>query len=371
LKPALNGGSKQPGNSHPHTAVCECPTCGSVISAAVYAAILGRQRAHDADIERAAEARFAARESVIRKEAATAANAALAPKLAEAAAAKKAAEQAVKTATAAFEATLKQRLATEREAAARLTAEALSAERAKQFGEKLRLEEQLEDMKRRLQAKTAHALGEPSEIDLFDSIVAAFPDGGMRVSRVQKGVNGPDVVCEVIGEHNDIVIGTIILDSKNHKSWQNKFTTKLRADQLNHTGGPADFAILSTVAFPKEARSSRLHLQDGVLVCDPSLVVVLVHLLRQQIVQNHTLKLSAAGRTKKADRLYSFILSPAYSDMLDRLVKRVADLESSQADEIKAHHFAWTKRTAHTDVIRAVIGEFSAAITAIIAGEPA
>jgi hypothetical protein len=56
---ALNGRANHKEQVGLHAGVCTCPTCGSAISAERYAAILGRQRAHDAEIIRAIEAKSA------------------------------------------------------------------------------------------------------------------------------------------------------------------------------------------------------------------------------------------------------------------------------------------------------------------------
>jgi hypothetical protein len=190
----------------------------------------------------------------------------------------------------------------------------------------------------------------------------AFPDDD--VSRVVKGQPGPDVIVEVI--HSGASVGKIVLDSKNHARWSNKFTAKLRSDQLAEA---ADFAILSTNVFP--AGEAQICIRDNVIVASPERVVVLVHLLRDQIVRYHTLSLGAEARNEKADALYSFILSAAYSDMLDGLLARIKELDVAQAKEVAEHNLVWKKRKGLTDVMRAVIGEFSSAVSAIIVGEPA
>jgi hypothetical protein len=238
--------------------------------------------------------------------------------------------------------------------------EAVNAEKLRHTAEKLALEQQLADMQRKLQAKTAHQLGEPAEVDLFDALEMAFPDDD--VSRVVKGQPGPDVIVEVI--HGGAAIGKIVLDSKNHARWSNKFTSKLRSDQLAEV---ADFGILSTNVFPAGARE--LHIQDNVIVASPQRVVVLVHLLRRQIVENHRLRLTAAARDEKAERLLAYITSAPCTDLMDRIVKVSADLANLDRTETAAHQKVWAKRG---DFIRAVADihrEFSDAVSAIIAGE--
>jgi hypothetical protein len=238
-------------------------------------------------------------------------------------------------------------------------AEAVAATKLEHAAEKLKLETALGDMQRRLQAKTAHALGEPAEVDLFAALETAFPDDS--VSRVLKGQPGPDVVMEVI--HSGASVGKIILDSKNHARWSNRFTSKLRADQLAEG---ADYAILSTNVFPAGVRE--LHIQDNVIVASPQRVVVLTHLLRRQIVENHRLRLTAAARDEKAERLLAYIVSPTCTDLLDRIAMVTADLAELDRTETAAHQKVWAKRA---DFIRAVADihrEFSGAVSTIIAG---
>ncbi len=95
---------------------------------------------------------------------------------------------------------------------AEAVAEAMQAERTRAYGEKLSLEQQLEEMKRKLQRKSAHDIGDPAEVDLHAMLASAFRED--NVSRVPKGVRAPDVIIEVIHQGN--LAEKIVLDSKNH-----------------------------------------------------------------------------------------------------------------------------------------------------------
>src|SRR5438477_3582466 len=122
-----------------HRNEATCPTCESPISKDRLAAILGKLRAHDAEIERAAEARSAVREAAIRKEATAAATAALTERITKAEQAKQAVEQQMKKVKADQEAAIKARLETEQDAAAKKLAEAVNGEKVKAFEEKTKL----------------------------------------------------------------------------------------------------------------------------------------------------------------------------------------------------------------------------------------
>lgn len=385
IESALNGS-----RSHRQTLLegvsYECIRCDAPISPEKFAALATEDlirrgeieaeiraqvaQERDAEIERmhqemvakidAADRALAKRETTIRKEAATVANAAVAPKLAKAEEGRKALERQMKALRASQETIIAERLAAQREKSVKAIDDAVLVERAKWATEKLGMESQLQDMQRRLQAKTAHQLGEPGEVDLFERLTAAFP--GDRISRVVKGVPGCDVLVEVI--HNGEVVGKIALDSKVHARWQNKFTTKLRADQLAEN---ADYAILSSSVFPAGAK--QLHLQDGVLVADPTLVPVLVNLLRGQITESHRLRLSAQARDEKAEKLLAFVVSPTCTDLLDRIVKLTDDLATLDLKEISTHETTWKKRGELIRGVQAIHDQFSAAVSAIISGD--
>jgi hypothetical protein len=353
MRAGTPNGSVQPhGNALAHGGDCHCPTCDQPISFEKFAQIEGKRRAHDTEIIRVAEAGFA--REMAKVEAAKKADI------------DKARRDATKVANAKLTAMLANqnaviaaRLETQRQSFEKATAGAVLAERAKYLGEKLKLEEQLQDMQRRLAAKTPHQLGEPAEVDLYEAMVITFPDD--RISRIVKGVRGPDVLVEVI-EHGEVV-GKIVLDSKNHAKWSNKFTIKLRSDQLIEG---ADFAILSSNVFP--AGSHQLHVQDNVIVADPARVPVLVHLLRKQIVDNFVQKLGAEARNEKADKLYEFVLSPTCDDLFDKLLGLTRDLAVLDQTESKTHIATWSKRAGLIEGVIGVRARFCGVVSDIIGG---
>ena len=331
-----------------------CPYCGQPISRKEYKEIQARieaeERARIANVEKGLQEKFAREKAKAESQ-----------KAAEIEKAKrdaaKVAEQQIKTLKAGQDAVIKARLDAERDTAAKKLAEAVSAEKVKAFEEKTKLTEQLADMQRKLERKTAHELGEPAEIDLYEKLRAEFPND--QISRVVKGQKGPDIILEIV--HNGTVVGSIAIDSKNHARWQNSFTRKLRADQLAEG---ADFAILSSTVFP--AGVQHLHIQDGVIVASPGRVPVLVHLLKRQILQSHSLKLGSEGRNEKATRLLDFIVSPVCTDLLDRNVKLTEELVAIDVKEASSHKATWKKRGELIRGIRSIHDSFAENIDQII-----
>ena len=160
---------------------------------------------------------------------------------------------------------------------------------------------------------------------------------GDRVQRVPKGVNGADVIHEVI--HNGKVCGKIIYDAKNRDAWKNDFVTKLRADKIAQG---ADHAILSSNKFPKD--KAQVHYQDGVIVAQPARVAAIVQLLRDQVVRMHELRISREGREQKSVEIYAFITSEHCKQLLDQVETQAGRMIDLDSKEQEAHRRLWDQR---------------------------
>jgi hypothetical protein len=371
MKPALNGSAKRDAfggsakarpNGHAFLDECRCPVCSSVISAEALASILGEQAAHDVEIRRQAETQFASREAAIRREATATANAANAGKLAEATEARKAAEQAVKDAKATFDAALRERLETAAEAAAKARVEAVNAVTERFFGENLRLQERVLELQRMLEKKTANELGDAGEVDLFDLLIAEFPAD--QISRVGKGVNGPDIVHRVFS--GGIFTGrSIVYDSKNHKNWMSKWLPKLRRDQTEYG---ADHAVLVSTVFP--SGRSQLMVENGVIVCSPARAAAIAHMLRRAILQTHALGLSNVARDEKTAQLYDLLTSDRAAERWERMSAATTELVEIETSDAAHQQRVRDKRLSKVRAIVAVHDEFVGDIDCIVRGEP-
>jgi hypothetical protein len=230
---------------------------------------------------------------------------------------------------------------------------AILAEKAKV----LKLTTDLQDMQRKLEGKTANELGEGSEIDLFEELRNAFE--GDRIQRVPKGVNGADVIHEVI--HNGKVCGKIIYDAKNRDAWQNGFATKLKADKLAQG---ADFAILSSNKFPKD--KAHVHNQDGVIVANPARVIALVEILREQLVRMLELRVSNEARGSKMEELYAFVTSEHCRQLIEQVEAQAGKMIELDSKEQEAHRRLWDARRKLINSVQKARSDLSFEIDRII-----
>jgi hypothetical protein len=160
---------------------------------------------------------------------------------------------------------------------------------------------------------------------------------------------------------NGAVCGRIVYDSKNRNAWQNAFVDKLRSDQI---AAKADHAVLTTSAFPAGAR--QLHLQDGVIVTNPARAIVIALVLRKQVLQLHTLRVSNEARDEKTSRLYEFITSDQFAQRLDQIESLTSEMLELDVKEKKAHDTTWTRRGTLLRSVQKAHGELSAGIDRIV-----
>ena len=230
----------------------------------------------------------------------------------------------------------------QREILEKANEDAVNAEKARAFEENQKLSTKVTDLQRALENKSAEELGEGAEINIFEALKTEFPDDNIR--RIPKGAPGADIHHVVMLRGKEC--GTIIYDSKNHNQFRNEHVAKLRADQL---AARADHAILSTHKFPQGTR--QLHIQDGVLLANPARVVFIATIVRQHLLQLHTVRLSDIERESKTVALYEFITSERCSLLLARIDERADGLLEEQNKEIRWHQNNWRKQG---EAIRAI-----------------
>jgi hypothetical protein len=341
--------NRQAFNQHGHAAAGRCPMCEQPIGQDIARKIEAKQREQyeaalvkaRAEAASAAEQKVTAARAEARLAAETAATAKLADiqaKLAQAEQAKAAANEQLAALKAAEEAAIEKRVAEVQEGLQRQKEDLLREKEVAVLAEKakvLKLQSDLADVQRKLEGKSANELGEGSEVDLFEQLKAAFD--GDRIVRVGKGVNGADVIHEVI--HNGKVCGKIVYDAKNRNAWQNEFATKLRADKIAQG---ADHAILSSNKFPKD--KAQVHYQDGVIVAAPARVPAIVQLLRDQVVRMHELRVSKEGREQKSIEIYAFITSEHCKQLIDQVETQAARMLELDGKEQEAHRRLWDQR---------------------------
>jgi hypothetical protein len=252
---------------------------------------------------------------------------------------------------------LEAKLSIQREALERANEETMNIEKAKSFEESQRLSNKVNELQRALDKKTNEELGEGAEVNIFEALKKEFPDD--KITRIAKGAPGADVRHVVVLHGKEC--GTILYDSKNHIQFRYEHVTKLKADQL---AARAEHAILSTHKFPQGTR--QLHVRDGVLLANPARVVSVATIVRQHLMQLHTLRLSDIERESKTAALYEFITSERCLLLFERIDERAGELLEQQTKEIRWHENNWRRQGEAIRSIQKAKGDLANQISTII-----
>ena len=177
-------------------------------------------------------------------------------------------------------------------------------------------------------------------------------------------MSGADIIHTVV--HNTRECGRIIYDSKNSTAWRDDYVSKLVKDQ---TAAKADYAVLSTFKFPAGAK--QVEVRESVVIVNPARAIAIAQIMRRQLVQVHTLRLSKSERAKKTAALFDYITSPRCAHLLERIESHADAILKLQEKEMKAHEAHWKQEGTLLRSIQKVRAELVNEIDGIIGtGEP-
>jgi hypothetical protein len=194
--------------------------------------------------------------------------------------------------------------------------------------------QKLSDQLAAVQRKLDNVDGEGDDIDLLEALKDAFPND--EIVGINKK-DGATIIHTV--RHNKKICGKIVYDSRNRKIWQDKFALCLHEDMVN---AQALHAILTTNKFPKGAQ--QLHIVNGVVLVRQVCAVVVAELLRDEVVRNFSQRVTDEDRSKKTTKLYDFITSEQFSNVLQSLDANVDQLVEIEEEDRKRHKKASESR---------------------------
>lgn len=186
--------------------------------------------------------------------------------------------------------------------------------------------------------------GEVQELDLESALKARFPLD--KIEPVPQGVKGADVLQRVYSSTGDLC-GTIIWESKNQKSWNNNWVTKLKEDQLDQK---AQVAIIYTSVLPKDVQEHSTAI-DGVWVVDHTVRFLIAEVLRSSIIEIARTNKSAVGKNRKMELLYSYLTGTEFSQTISIILQTYTEMDEQLAKEKRAAAKGFAKRDKHLEKV--------------------
>jgi hypothetical protein len=224
---------------------------------------------------------------------------------------------------------------------------------------RLQLQKQVDDLKRRIERKTADDLGAIPEEELVERLQRRYP--GDEIQRIPRGEGGADVLQTV--RDGGRVCGRIVYESKNVKNFLSAYVDKARGYRTRY-GTP--YVIIATTAFPAGERD--FCARDGVLLVHPSKVEYLADLIRASLVELSRAAAAGTERESKAAKLLAYVTSDEFKERVRALLDVVEDLRDLQAEERKRHEYVWGSQEEAFRALEGCAGRIQGKVRAIVEG---
>ena len=208
--------------------------------------------------------------------------------------------------------------------------------------EKQRLLSQIDALNKTSNQAPVELQGEATEIYIEEKLRRFFADDIVR--DIPKGTKGADCLLCVQERGNEA--GTILFESKNTKTFQKSWIKKLKKDQADAS---ANFAVIVTTAWPKDAESEGMHIYEGVYICRQYELLAVAALLRDSTVRLAAANHMQTQREEVQDRLFSYFTSTKFELDMRHTFEPIDELKKSLAKEKRSKELEFRKRQQHLE----------------------
>jgi hypothetical protein len=228
----------------------------------------------------------------------------------------------------------------------------------------MRVNEEVEVLKKRLSQSQAELKGEVGEIDLYRKLEDEFRDDHFR--REKRGKSTADIIQQI--RSSGMIIDTpIVYDNKEAESITPADIVKAKKYQQIHA---TKYVILVSTKLPKrDAKSGLLGDKDGIYLVHPSILLAFVKYLRETIIELSIMSNSGRDRDSKEALVYEYIRSAEFMSRMERISKIQNRFGESQDKEIKDHEKMWRLRKQCLNELEREHIEITMRIQTILSGE--
>jgi len=207
---------------------------------------------------------------------------------------------------------------------------------------------EIDAMRRKVDSGAQILAGEVQELELESMLRAAFPAD--RISPVERGRNGGDILQEVVGTMGKSA-GAILWESKATRAWSSSWIEKIKADVRD---AKASIGVIATSAMPKGVDTfDRI---DSVFVCSVRCVLPLAQVLRQVLLEIAVVRAANKHADGTAEKLFGYISGPQFRSRLATVVDASIGLQSDLNADKRSTSKRWARSQRHLDVLVQGIG---------------
>ena len=195
-----------------------------------------------------------------------------------------------------------------------------------------------DDLRRKLEAKSARSRGKEQEDALIARLARAFPEDDLAPI----ADHGAGDILQIVHSKGQEV-GRILHESKNTKAWLNAWVPKIKQDgELRR----ATRLVIESRCLPRGARGYCE--RDGVMVCEPDYAEALTHVLRMWMISTHV----EDDQKPDEQKLWEYLSGEEFRARLDLLRKATNQEDEALLAEERSHKRWWDARAERVGTIR-------------------
>jgi len=224
-----------------------------------------------------------------------------------------------------------------------------------------RFANEIETLKKQIQASQSELKGEAGELDLYAALTEAFPTDHFR--RQTRGISSGDLVQQIRTANSTLDV-PIVYDNKSANQVSKKDIEKAQKYQKIHG---TNYVLIVSANLPKNAAPNGMYgSKDGIILVHPSLVVEVAKQIRTAILEIARLSKSKQDRNGKESKLYEYVISQEFSLLLEKIARTNEKLFLLQSKEEKDHQVLWNTRKDLVDFLVKSYNDVSSGIESII-----
>lgn len=194
----------------------------------------------------------------------------------------------------------------------------------------------IKELEKHLKAGTTpQDSGRHFEKELVKQLEKEFPN-----DRIEHHGQGGDILQKVMFKSKEI--GSILYECKK--------TAKFNPDYIHQTKRAistrnATYGVL--VTFVSRKNSQGFYVENDIIVVHPYGTVHIAQVLRNSIIEMHSLRLNHKELESRAQNLMEFIKSNDFKNSIENTIYRTEELAKLLLAEYKEHNKMWNKRISH------------------------
>jgi len=217
------------------------------------------------------------------------------------------------------------------------------AEQEKSKFEKMELQKKLEDTQKLLedaqkkaQQSSQQLQGEVFELEMENQLKECYPTD--EVTPVPKGIEGADLL-QIVRNKFGQKAGVIMWELKRTKSWDNKWTARLRENKRKID---ANVAIIVSEVLPKEVENFGYY--ENVWVTSYPYALALVNVLRMGLFELAVAKATTANKDERLEALFNYLVKDGFRNKFEAQVEGIIALRNDLEAEQRSTVRMWKKR---------------------------